>query len=85
MPLCENVFRRGAVYYWRMRVPSALTTRIPLRRIVRSLEIRLPEEARCRARSLTHRAEQFFAMILKKLDTCSPQEISKLVQLFLWV
>lgn len=83
MPICNNVFRRGATYYWRKRVPGALRFLLGLEYLIRSLETRSPEEARRRARIWTARVEALFDMV-RQLESLPTVEFRKLAQAYVF-
>lgn len=75
----DNLFRRRAVYWWRRRLPSALSTALRRTEIVRSLRTREPTLARRRARACSVEFDRAMMrlMVAKRIPT--RQELAEIV------
>lgn len=60
MPVVSNLERRGAVYYWRRRVPPSVARSTGLTHLKVSLRTREPRQARFLAAQMDAAAEDFF-------------------------
>ncbi|WP_342212483.1 DUF6538 domain-containing protein [Roseibium sediminis] len=75
MGISINLSRRGAVYYWRCRIPSALATRIGLSHLKMSMKTREPDEARFLAAQLNATARQVFMEDTKHISRSQLEEL----------
>lgn len=69
MSLCNHLQRRGAVYYFRVRIPSdLLEVYAPKREIIHSLKTKDPKEAKAKCRVLAVKVDQEFTAHRRRLE-----------------